>query len=435
MNRTRAGQTASLLLLSAFGVLVAAPAWGAARRGEREELSEKEAILRSAGVELPKDLPLDYVWSLPLERPIVRDALWPRRDLVLALVRGNTLYCIRRRDGVPLWAAELIDAPRYDPVVTDQGVYLVIRNHIVCIDRRVGEIIWRLEPRFTASAAPRVAEPNLYIPAWDRRVHAVEVRSHMRTYVHGRTEKDTLRGREYYLEPRWHVNTGGHILSVPCLYGGLLYFGSEDGYLYAVTQDGESVYRSQTQGPIRGRVTATERGVYAGSSDFNAYGFDRLTGGVRWVLPAGSDVLDPVYVDERLGVAVVVSHGQGVYGVEDSPSAQMKSAAWHLADGLYVAGIGHERVYVRLTENRLAGVEKASGLVRWMSLMDGIKSVAVCPPEETRAGAAARLLIVTDKDQLICLKEPGEAFRRALEEMKKAPPKPLGPPAKKEAAE
>jgi len=399
------------------GTAAAAPSGTAAAKMTDEELMRAEAV-RAAGLRMPGDLPLTYVWSLSLKGSVAPGDIWAHRDIVLLLVNEKVLYCIRKQDGVPLWAVELADRPQFPPAASERAVYVIVQNRLMAIDRAAGQVVWAITPEFAPSGRPCVSEPNLYIPGWDKRVHAVEVVSRERVYVAGSEREEALKGREYTLRKSWHKTTGGHIVATPALDEGFLFFGSEDGYVYSVSVDGEERYKTQTQGPIRSPVTVKGGQVYVGSADFNAYAFDRLTGQLRWAFPTGSDVFQPICSDPAAGVAIVCSNKNGVFGVLDKPVPERGSQLWYIPDGEFIAGVSPELVYLALTDRRLAAVEKKTGMVRWISLLDGVEQVIPCVNDWTRPDDPMRLLYISTGGSLVCLREPQEALRRALEERK-----------------
>ncbi len=384
----------------------------ASLKKSRAEL-EREARIEAAKVSLPSDLRLQYLWSLPLERPVAKGDIWIHKDVILLLADRSVLYCIRKRDGVPMWAIELGDAPLYPPAVGKRTVYAFVQNMFIGIDRARGEVIWRINPGFAPSAAPCVSEPNLYIPAWDKRVYGVEVLADRRVFYGGRTE-NALTTTEYRFRQLWHKTTNGYVLGTPVLLDGFLYFGSQDGYLYAVSQDGENRYNTQTQGPIRAPVTSRGANVYVGSSDFSAYAFDRLTGKKQWVYPTGSHVLSAIYPDVPSGVAMVGSHRNGIFGIIDRPTPDRGSEAWHIADAVSIAGVSQDSAYLILSDRRLAAVEKKKGTVQWVSLLDGVREIVPTMNDWTRPDEQFRLICLTESGHIACLKEAKEAVRRAL---------------------
>ncbi|HCC82651.1 MAG TPA: hypothetical protein DEQ25_15900, partial [Methylophaga sp.] len=50
-------------------------------------------------------------------------------------------------------------------------------------------------------------------------------------------------------ELKWRIKTGGHVDSSAARHGDTLYFGSDDGLLYAVSMDGEMLWNLDTGAP------------------------------------------------------------------------------------------------------------------------------------------------------------------------------------------
>ena len=199
------------------------------------------------------------------------------------------------------------------------------------------------------------------------------------------------------------------------LLDGFVYFASEDGYLYSVSQDGEDRYSAQTQGPIRAPVTSRGASVYVGSTDFSAYAFNRLTGKKQWVYPTGSHVFSAIYPDVPAGVALVCSNKNGIFGVCDKPSPQRGLDLWHIPDAVSIAGVSPLNAYLIMTDMRLAAVEKKKGTVQWVSLLNGVREVIPTMNDWTRPDDQFRLICLTESGHLACLMEKKEAVRRALE--------------------
>ncbi len=369
--------------------------------GKDGDTSAKQVTRRV--VRLPRDLPLEFVWSIPFERRIDRRRLYVYEDIILLLTSNHWLYQVRKRDGVVQWVMELrkdLDQG-FPPVVTKVGVYVVMNNVIVFIDKDRGEIVWKLEPKFAMSATPLIAEPNIYVPSWDGRFHSLSIRSKERIFVRGKSREDSLIDRKYWLSKNWHRSTKGHIVQPARLRDNILYFGSEDNFFYAITREGRERYRFQTQGKIKAACTTKPSRVYVGSDDFNLYALNRLTGDKEWHFPTGSDVLETPYVDLQAGVVVVPSFRNGMYGVDERTGAQL----WHIEAGVQVVAVGPELFYIGLTKRMLAAVEKKSGRVKWVSLLENYVRYIPAPNDYTRRDQPMRAYFLTKGNVLLCMKE------------------------------
>src|SRR5262245_32107887 len=97
-------------------------------------------------------------------------------------------------------------------------------------------------------------------------------------------------GKDFYcLNPKngailWRISTQDLIEYAPCGDNNSVYFGSNDGTFHSVTPDGKPLW-TYSAGPGRkfwGNCELNQDSVFATSWDQNCYGFDRLTGAVKW---------------------------------------------------------------------------------------------------------------------------------------------------------
>lgn len=81
---------------------------------------------------------------------------------------------------------------------------------------------------------------------------------------------------------RWQFPTQGHVTSSPVVWGDTVYFGSEDGRVYAVNvQTGRKRWQFRTRGPVWSSPTVMGGEVFCGSSDGKFYVLDAETGKKR----------------------------------------------------------------------------------------------------------------------------------------------------------
>ncbi|HHN46549.1 MAG TPA: hypothetical protein ENN09_03830 [Planctomycetes bacterium] len=371
---------------------------------EREKAAQ--AQLRITKVEIPDDLLLEYDWSLPFGPAIKKDGIWVRKDILLVLTRDNSLYAIDRLNGKVLWEVRLTAKPLFPPTVTATYVYVVVQNYIVAIDKVQGQVVWRRQPDFPISAAPLVMEPNIYLPAWDGKFYCLEIKRREKLYVRGATEETTFRSHEYDLYYRWHHTTRGHIVSSAIDREGVLYFGSGDGYLYSISRDGELRFAFQTQGKLEASPSCNSATVFTGSTDFNLYGVDRLTGDEKWRFPAGGDLREPPVADGNKFVFVPVLN-KGYHALNAVTGREL----WHIPDGTMVAGLSPDRAYFFLDDTRLAAVDKERGRVTWISLLRGFAFGVENPNKWHDPADPMRVYLVSSGNVLVSLKEQPRLFK------------------------
>jgi len=404
--------TAVLAAVVLSGLLSAA-AVAAEKRPETEMEAAVDAA-KKANVDLPSDLQLKYVWSLPLKAHIVDPGrVWIIGDYVVAVSRDRYLHLIRRADGVALWVVELEDMPMYDPVITSQALYVVVKNRVVAIHLTEGEVVWRLEPDFAVSSAPVVKEPDFYIGGWDKRLHALELRSTERVYYKSKIEEETLRSKRYYFFKSWHLTTKGHVSASPQEFENFIYFPSEDGHLYSISRDGDVRYAAATQGPIKSAATIRSDKAFVGSSDFSLYCFNRLTGSEIWHFPTGADVFAQPYVDKASNMVYCPSNNNGVFGVDERSG----SMVWQIEDAEEILGVSKDVIYLGLRHNRLLAVEKTTGTALWISLLRGTRYFVMNHNNWSLAEKPepAQVFLMLDGNVLCCLKELGRELGPVIE--------------------
>jgi outer membrane protein assembly factor BamB len=102
----------------------------------------------------------------------------------------------------------------------------------------------------------------------------------------------------------WAFTAGGGILSSPAVYGGAVYFGARDGYLYAVdAATGAELWRLRTANWVESSPAVSSGAVYAASLDGHLYAADRLTGAPLWRAALGApSVSSPLVYGGRVYV-------------------------------------------------------------------------------------------------------------------------------------
>jgi outer membrane protein assembly factor BamB len=82
---------------------------------------------------------------------------------------------------------------------------------------------------------------------------------------------------------KWAFKTDGWVLSSPAVAGGVVYFGSDDGNLYALeTSTGATKWKFSTSGPVRSSPAVVAGTVYFGSYDGRFYAVDAASGKLKW---------------------------------------------------------------------------------------------------------------------------------------------------------
>lgn len=82
----------------------------------------------------------------------------------------------------------------------------------------------------------------------------------------------------------WKFETGAAVLSPPTVWDGVVYFGSNDGYLYSVDgRSGQERWRFNTAGKVLSSPAVADGVVYVGNAAGRLYAVDGSTGQEEWV--------------------------------------------------------------------------------------------------------------------------------------------------------
>jgi len=88
--------------------------------------------------------------------------------------------------------------------------------------------------------------------------------------------------REFH-RVRWTFPTGSRVVSSPAMQDGVLYFGSDDGNVYAVAaSDGRQLWKYATRGAVASSPAISDGTLYVMSFDGHLYALSAKTGALRW---------------------------------------------------------------------------------------------------------------------------------------------------------
>jgi outer membrane protein assembly factor BamB len=90
-------------------------------------------------------------------------------------------------------------------------------------------------------------------------------------------------GPRQFHRVKWKFPTGDRVVSSPVYADGVIFFGSDDGNVYAVdAADGHQLWQRHTGGPVPSTPAIAGQLVYVGSYDGKFYALDKRTGKPQW---------------------------------------------------------------------------------------------------------------------------------------------------------
>ena len=82
---------------------------------------------------------------------------------------------------------------------------------------------------------------------------------------------------------KWKFPTGDRVISSPVFKDNVIYFGGDDGNIYAVdAASGHQIWKRTTNGPVPASPAIDDGTLYIGSYDGKFYALDAKTGAVKW---------------------------------------------------------------------------------------------------------------------------------------------------------
>jgi outer membrane protein assembly factor BamB len=212
-------------------------------------------------------------------------------------------------------------------------------GNVYAVDAAEGRQLWKRRTGGPVAATPAIAGGVLYVGSYDGKFYALDVRTGV---------------------PRWKFATGGErrfeakglhgmqpktqtiadpfdvYLSSPVLGGGLVYFGSGDGSVYALDAvSGDLKWKFSTGDVVHASPAYADGVVFFGSWDSYFYAVDALTGKEKWRFHGGEDPVMHNQVGFQSSPAVV--NGVVYTGCRDSNLYAIDAATgkekWHFNNG------------------------------------------------------------------------------------------------------
>ncbi len=171
------------------------------------------------------------------------------------------------------------------------------------------------------------------------------------------------------LKKIWSYRTGGTLMGSAVVSGGVVYFGSRDHNLYALTsQHGGHLWTLKTNDRIEATPAVSDGLVYIGSYDRRLYAADSVTGRVRWAKDLGSETRSSCTVaDGRVWIGCR-------NGMLHCLNAHTGETLWQyqMADEISgSAAVVGERVIVGSWDSNICALEAVSGELLWQVATDG----------------------------------------------------------------
>ena len=230
------------------------------------------------------------------------------------------------------------------PIYSDGVIFFGSDDgNVYAVDAKTGRQVWRHTTGGPVPSTPAIGGDTLYIGSYDGKFYALNARTgamrwKFATDGERRFEAKGLHG----MQPKNQTIADPFdvFLSSPVLAEGMVYFGSGDGHVYALSAaSGELKWRFETGDVVHAAPAYADGVLYFGSWDSYLYAVDARSGAQKWRFHGGEDPLvhnqvgfqsSPAVVD---GVVYTGCRDANLYAI-DAATGQQK---WHFStDGSWV---------------------------------------------------------------------------------------------------
>ncbi len=173
--------------------------------------------------------------------------------------------------------------------------------------------------------------------------------------------------KEYQQNPLLCMGVGGSIFYGPIIYKNVLYFGSCDKNLYAVSTEGGLLWKFEANDPICGAPCAAEGVVYFSSFDRNLYALDAETKEIVWKFATNGKIFSTPFIHN--GVVYFGSEDQNLYAVD----AKTGNLVWRFETGGAITSypiVYKDAVYIGSTDNNFYAIS-LDGKLLWKFSTNG----------------------------------------------------------------
>ena len=206
------------------------------------------------------------------------------------------------------------------PAVANGIVYVGSTDgYLYAIDVGTGVLRWKYATRGPVVASPAIDRGSVYVTSYDGRLYAVaadtgKLRWKFETQGERRFEGTHLHGFQPVAEVMPDVFDV--YLSSPTVWRHRVYFGSGDGYVYALTSSGSIAWKFKTNDVVHASPAVVDGRAYIGSWDSYFYALDAFNGRQVWRFKTGEDP----HIHNQVGIqsSAAVVDGLVFFGCRDS---------------------------------------------------------------------------------------------------------------------
>lgn len=273
-----------------------------------------------------------------------------------------------------LWTFNMESPIHSSPAIYNDHIYIVSADGILkAIDMETGEEEWDLDLESPTNSSPIVHKNKLYIGCEDG-LKAVNINSH---------------------KVSWEYDCD-NVASTPFYYEDVIYFGSDNGHLYGINDDGKVEFNKKLSGELKTSPIVVDDTIYIASTDAKIYsiGTDKSK---NWEFTAGDEILSsPGYVNETV---IFGSSDGNVYCLNESDGDLVwKTDLNNKVISSPTIDEHDNSVYIGSDEGNFTCLDIRDGTIKWsFSAGDKVQSTAALKDKLVAFGSNNGNLYVLNK--------------------------------------
>lgn len=283
--------------------------------------------------------PLELLWKYKTGGPIQASPV-VANGMVYVASTDHILYALDAKQWGLKWSFKAGGVIRYAPAVWNNRVYFSARdNHVYALNAETGEWLWEFRSGTWMDSPPILSKGRLYIGAYTKKIHVLnattgelESQPQGRVYIDG-IEYVCSQGQLRPISPQHNLNTWRELTpltySYPAIANGVAYIGARDNKIHALdVQSRQEIWSYSTKGYIDAAPAISDGVLYVTSDDGYVYAFTNQEGEDLQALPQEGESaqvsrqeseLSQATQDQRL-IGTVVHDQAPVYTESDSRS-------------------------------------------------------------------------------------------------------------------
>lgn len=208
----------------------------------------------------------------------------------------------------------------------------------------------------------------------------------------------------------WYVPAESQILPAPVYSGGVVYYGSTDGKVYAVDVDSHAVkpgWPFQADNAVWASPLVVDGRVYVAAMDHHVYCLDAETGEERWRVQVGGAMAAQPSLFAADGILYVGAFDGQVYAIDAASGQRVETFEFQSENWIWSEILADaEPLYVTSLDGKLYALDPASGAVVPPYPYDGAE--VGNKPDRLRAApvpAGDSIIIATENGYVVAVKD------------------------------